>query len=386
MVDRRAITFRTLSVAAMVVMLVAPEAVVHPSFQMSFAATLGIVALMDREKPLFSAGDSSGVARAALWGGREIAILVLASLVAGLATTPYAAYHFHRTTPLGVLSNMLAMPIVSGLVMPAGLLGLLAMPFGFDGVFWRLMELGIGWMVAVAQWVAALPGAVGRVPAFGMAPLLLATLGVIVIGLLRTPLRWSGSVLVLLAVALALTARQPDILIGAEGQSVAVRGNDGRLRFIQTKKDEFALKAWLAADADARMPGDPSLTEGVHCDDAGCATRLADGRFVTIAQRADAFADDCVKAALIVTARQPPPSCKARIISQERLRESGSLALYERNGVFAADAVRPAGTNRPWARNALAADDGVELVQARTGSSRQVDATPSAETLGPDDQ
>ena len=33
MVDRRAITFRTLAVAAMIVLTVAPEALVHPSFQ-----------------------------------------------------------------------------------------------------------------------------------------------------------------------------------------------------------------------------------------------------------------------------------------------------------------------------------------------------------------
>jgi competence protein ComEC len=386
MVDRRAITFRTLGVAAMVVMLVAPEAVVHPSFQMSFAATLGLVALMDRERPLFAGGHGSTVARAALWGGREIAILLLASLVAGLATMPYAAFHFHRATPYGVLSNMLAMPIVSGLVMPAGLLGLLAMPFGFDGVFWRLMELGIGWMIAVAQWVAALPGAVGRIPAFGVAPMLLATLGIVVIGLLRTPLRWCGSLFVLLSVALALTARQPDILIASEGQSVAVRGADGRLRFMQTKKDEFAVKAWLAADADARLPGDSSLTQGVRCDDSGCAVRLADGRYVTIARRADAFADDCAKAALIVSARQPPSACPARVISHERLRETGSLALYEQGGAFATVPVRPAGSNRPWARNTLAADETAEVAPTRARASRPVDATPSVEALGPDDQ
>ena len=33
MVDRRAITFRTLAVAAMIVLAIAPEALVHPSFQ-----------------------------------------------------------------------------------------------------------------------------------------------------------------------------------------------------------------------------------------------------------------------------------------------------------------------------------------------------------------
>src|SRR4051795_11064598 len=205
MVDRRAVTFRTLAVAAMVVLAIAPEALVHPSFQMSFAATLGLVALVQIGMPaLFAAPDHSATARVALWGGREIAMLALASLVAGLATMPYAAFHFHRITPYGVLANLAAMPVVSVLVMPAGLLGLVAMPFGFDGVFWRLMEFGIDWMIAVAQWVAALPGAIGRIAAFGIGPLIAATAGIILLSLLRTPLRWSGAGALALALVWAL--------------------------------------------------------------------------------------------------------------------------------------------------------------------------------------
>jgi competence protein ComEC len=386
MVDRRAITFRTLAVAALVVMLVAPEAVVHPSFQMSFAATLGLVALMDRDRALLSLADNSGVARAALWGGREIALLLLASFVAGLATMPYAAFHFHRATPYGVLANLLAMPVVSGLVMPAGLLGLLAMPFGFDGVFWRLMELGIGWMIAVSQWVAALPGAVGRIPAFGIAPLLLATLGIVAICLFRTPLRWLGGLPVLVAVALALSVPQPDVLIASDGQSVAVRRADGAFSFMQTKKDVFAIKAWLASDGDARAADDATLALGARCDDAGCAVQMADGRHVTIAKRADAFADDCEKAAIIVTARQPPPACKARVFNQQRLQQTGSLALYGKGSEFAVRAVTPIGSNRPWARNALEADETGEGTAARSATSRPADATPSLESLPPEDQ
>jgi competence protein ComEC len=142
MVDRRAVTFRTLAVAAMIVLAIAPEALVHPSFQMSFAATLGLVALVQIGMPrLFATAEHSATARVALWGGREIMVLLLASLVAGLATTPYAAFHFHRITPYGVLANLAAMPVVSAVVMPAGLLGLAAMPFGFDGFFWWLMGL-----------------------------------------------------------------------------------------------------------------------------------------------------------------------------------------------------------------------------------------------------
>jgi competence protein ComEC len=268
MVDRRAVTFRTLAVAAMIVLTIAPEALVHPSFQMSFAATLGLVALVQIGMPrLFASPDNSATARVALWGGREIAMLALASLVAGLATTPYAAFHFHRITPYGVLANLAAMPVVSAVVMPAGLLGLVAMPFGFDGVFWRIMGLGIDWMIAVTQWVAALPGAIGRMAAFGIGPLIGASAGIILLGLLRTPLRWCGAAVLVLAVAWALAVPQPDILISGDGHNVGVRGKDGRLHLMRTAKDAFLTKEWLAADADARQPTDSSLADGVSCDE-----------------------------------------------------------------------------------------------------------------------
>ena len=109
----------------------------------------------------------------ALWGGREFAAIAFTSLVAGLATTPYAAYNFYRLAPYGVLANLLAMPVVSAWVMPMGILGVLTLPLGFDAVFWRLMGDGIDWIIAVVLWVAQLPGAVGRIHAFGTGPLLL---------------------------------------------------------------------------------------------------------------------------------------------------------------------------------------------------------------------
>src|SRR5437899_3247172 len=140
MVDRSALTLRTLTVAALGVLLLVPEAVVHPSFQMSFAATLALVAGYERGLPWMTAGaDTPLGARIALWGGREVVGLVLGSLLAGTATMLYAAYHFHRLAPYGLLANLLAMPVVSAWVMPMGILGVLALPFGFDGFFWRLM-------------------------------------------------------------------------------------------------------------------------------------------------------------------------------------------------------------------------------------------------------
>jgi competence protein ComEC len=381
MVDRRAVTFRTLAVAAMIVLVIAPEALVHPSFQMSFAATLGLVALVQIGMPaLFASPDNSATARAALWGGREIAMLALASFVAGLATTPYAAFHFHRVTPYGVLANLAAMPVVSALVMPAGLLGLAAMPFGFDGVFWRLMEFGIDWMIVVAQWVAALPGAIGRIAAFGIAPLIAATAGIILLGLLRTPLRWSGAATIVLAAAWALAAPQPDILISADGHSVGVRGRDGRLHLMRTAKDAFLVKEWLAADADARLPGDASLGDGVSCDEAGCVVQMQDGAFAALVLRPEALGDDCARAAVIVTARQASPDCKALVISQERLQKQAAITLRRTRGGFVLDAVRPNGLNRPWSPAAGEPNESENSYQ-RPAVARPADAMPAEADL-----
>lgn len=349
---------------------------------MSFAATLGLVALVQIGMPgLFATPDHTATARVALWGGREITMLLLASLVAGLATTPYAAFHFHRVTPYGVLANLAAMPVVSALVMPAGLLGLVAMPFGFDGVFWAVMGVGIDWMIAVTQWVAALPGAVGRVPAFGIGPLIAASLGIIVLGLLRTPLRWSGAALVLLAAVWAAGVTQPDILISADGRNVGVRGQDGRLHLMHAARgtrDSFLLREWLAADADPRPATDASFTAGVSCDDFGCVMQSAGGALIAQALKAEALADDCERAALIVTIRQPPAACAASVIDAERLRRQGAMALRRSREGFVVDAVKPRGLDRPWSPSVAGGGEAATtLLAPRVASPALVDATPS---------
>src|SRR5229473_202681 len=355
MVDRRAVTFRTLAVAAMIVL-----------------------ALVQIGMPrLFASPDNSATARIALWGGREIMTLALASLVAGLATTPYAAFHFHRVTPYGVVANLAAMPVVSAVVMPAGLLDLLAMPFGFDGVFWRIMGGGIDWMIVVTQWVAALPGAIGRMAAFGIGPLIAASAGIILLGLLRSPLRWSGAAALTFAVVWALAVPQPEILISADAHTIGVRGKDGRLHLMRTTKDVFLLKEWLAADADSRQPTDASLADGVSCDEAGCVAQMADGAFVTLALRPDALADDCERAALVVTARQASSSCPSPVIEQDRLRRQGPMALRRTRTGFAVDAVRPRGVDRPWSP-AVAGDTEAEVILTpRPAIPLPADATPS---------
>ena len=380
MIDRAAITFRTLTAAAIGVLLLAPQAVVHPSFQMSFAATLALVAgyqfalwRADHETPLMT--------RFAMWGGREAVGLLLASLVAGLATTPYAAYHFHRIAPYGVLANLLAMPVVSAMVMPMGILGALTMPFGFDAIFWQLMGVGIDWMIIVVLWVTSLPGSVGYMPAFGTGPLILVTLGMLLLCLLRSPLRWSGAAVTVAACLWAVAAPRPDVLIAADGQSAAIRGAGGRLTLLHGARDAFAVKEWLAADGDARKPNDPSLKEGVRCDAIGCTAKLTDGRLVAFALTAEAFEEDCARAVAVVSPQTAPGGCASTFIDRPAWRAQGATALFIKGEGFARAAAQPPTVDRPWARSRPLRAEITPNIRRPSAP----EATPPAEALEADD-
>jgi competence protein ComEC len=175
---------------------------------------------------------------------------------------------------------------------------------------------------------------------------------------------------------------QPDILISADGRHVGVRGGDGRLHLMRAAKDTFLMKEWLAADADARTAADPSLSEGVSCDEAGCVTQLRGGGFVALALRPEALSDDCERAALIVTVRQPPAACAASVMSVERLRRQGAMALRQNRDGFSVDAVKPRGIDRPWSP-APAGDGEAEttIIAPRAIAPRAVDATPAEADL-----
>jgi competence protein ComEC len=260
------------------------------------------------------------------------------------------------------------------------------MPFGFDGFFWWLMGVGIDWMIVVTEWVAALPGAIGRITAFGIGPLIVSSLGIVLLGLLRTPLRWTGAAVLLASVIWAVALPQPDVLISGDGHNVAVRGRDGRLHLMKTAKDAFLVKEWLAADADGRESGDASLGEGVSCDGEGCVAPMADGRFVALSLKPDGLADDCARAALIVTATSVPKGCEAAVVELKRLHAQGALALHWTRRGLVIDAVRSRGMNRPWSPlrgeyNEVESD----AVASGNAPARPADATPAESDLQTED-
>jgi competence protein ComEC len=232
-------------------------------------------------------------------------------------------------------------------------------------------------MIKVALWVNGLPGAVGRIQAFGTGPLLIGTAGLLIVCLLRTPLRWSGAALVIAGGFWAVSTPRPDLLIAGDGQAAVVRGSDGRLSVLHSGRDSFAIKEWLAADADERTPKDPSLASGITCDAIGCIGKLRDGRFVSIALAIEAFAEDCSRAAVVMSLREAPSShCTATLIDRNVWRAYGAVALRWTGDSFEQSVTHVPGNERPWSQSpTIAAGDEVRP------SSPRSDAAPRSEDL-----
>ena len=117
--------------------------------------------------------------------------------------------------------------------------------------------------------------------------------------------------------------------------------------------DAFAVREWLAADADARAPNDPALRDGVDCDDIGCVARLADGTIVALPFAAQAFEEDCRRGrAGGQPAHRAAGMRGAARIDRTVWPRSGASALYRRGKAWQTVAAYPAGYDRPWAKAA----------------------------------
>lgn len=391
--DRPAISLRNLALAAIVVLAITPSAVMGPSFQMSFAATAALIAgyAAWRSRPRGGAALKLAFpgSRFLSEGGKVIAGTFLTSLIGGLSTAVFAIAHFHRLAPHGLEANLAAMPIISILVMPAGLVAMLLMPFGLDAPFLMLMGIGLEWVLVIAHGVSGWGEAIGfaRMPAWFLPS---ASIGLLLMTLLRTWLRHAGSVLLAAVIATAaLAPHDPpaDVLIAEDGRLVGLRLSPQSLATNRTRPPRFIFDQWQAAlgtgehigPADLGMVGsDPPAAaspskpagppaEGVPAttsrpppkwseDDlrkarermrgalkeAGqgrfacegkfwCVARLGSGWTIATVEEAAFVGGACDVADIVVSARRVAfSSCRsgARLFTAESLRRSGAVELW----------------------------------------------------------
>jgi len=346
LLDRPALSMRSVAIAAFMILAFEPESLTEPGFQMSFAAVAGLIAMAEWQAARPRREDTvPGVVRVAR---RYVVGLAAASIVAGLATAPFAIFHFNRASGYSLLANLAAMPIVGAVIMPAAALAVVAMPFGLE--YWPLQAMGWGVrrMTDIAHWVADLPGAVSLVPSWPVSALLMVSAGGLWLVLWRRRWRWAGTVAIAGGVAWGALNAAPDLVVARDAHSVALRAADGKLVLLGSKIDDYAASQWLAQDGDTRAPAD-ARTDASHCDDRGCVARAANGERVALSLRASAVAEDCARADVVVAAAPIRVPCEGPriVIDRFAVLRHGAHAIWLGKDIRV-ETVADTRGKRPW--------------------------------------
>ncbi len=344
LLDRRAVTLRAVAVAAVIVLVLRPEVLPQPGFQMSFAATTALVAVF-------------GVLRK--WRGpvlpkamRPVMAVLISSAVAGLATAPVAAAHFNRIADFGLLANLLSVPLMGLIVMPGAVLTAVLAPLGLAWIGLAMMRPAIEWILGVAHWVAGLDGALTHVPSPGGYVLPLIALGILwaVLWQGRRLVRVVGIVPVLAGFTLWASVERPAVLISDTGGLVGVLGDQGRV-LSKPKGSGFAAKSWLENDGDGVEQADAFARAGFGGTKGALEFRIAGQGFVHLSGRgsSERVAQACAQAAIvIVTAKVDADDFPCQVFDPKRLRQTGALAFIVTDGDLEMVSAREVAGQRLW--------------------------------------
>ena len=350
LLDRPALTLRSVALAALVVLVLEPESLTQAGFQMSFAATVALVAAFEalRGRAWWVHTQVSPGWRLA----KPMLGIALTSLVAGLATGPISAFHFNVVAQYGLIANLLAVPAMGLVVMPAAVVAVLAMPFGLDWLPFQIVGLGMGYVIAVGDFVAGLGGAALGVPAGPMASLVLLAFGGLFLALWIG--RWRLLGLVPMAVALLLWAghSRPDILIADNGRIFGVLTDAGRI-LSSGEGNGYAAESWLEDDGDLASQAEAHARGRLERRRNRIEAEVPGlGKLLYVGTRDAATAGpDCAAAAIVIAPNwRGGPGGPCLFVGADRLRRDGALAIDLRPDGLRVRGARAENRGRPWTR------------------------------------
>ncbi|MCA8934193.1 MAG: ComEC/Rec2 family competence protein, partial [Rhodospirillaceae bacterium] len=346
--DREALSMRLVAWAALVVLVLAPDSVVSASFQMSFAAVVGLVAAYEWLAPRMGRWRrGGGMARAVLL---YLAGVLVSTAVAGLATAPFSLFHFQAVATAGALANLLAVPLTAFWIMPFGMAAYLAMPLGVEEGPLYLMGLGVSALVWIAGEAAQLAGGSARFappPAWGLA---LLSLGGLWLCLWRRPWRLWGCLAVAAGLASSAIERPPDLLVSDTADLTGlIEGEPRHLVLTSLNRERFAARAWADRFAAGAVVALADLPEDrQRCDGLGCIVHHA-GTTLALVADPRALDEDCAAADLLVAEVPVFQPCAAVVIDRFDVWRHGAHAVWLGDGPPRIETVAEHEGDRPWA-------------------------------------
>lgn len=352
LVDRRGISMRLVAWAATVILLVRPESLLGASFQLSFAAVLGLVAVYEVLR------DARGVEREPRTWRRRVLLYVggvaLTTLVAGVATAPFVIYHFNRFSDYWLVTNMVAVPTTALWIMPWAVVAFVLMPFGLEGLALGPIAIGVDVVIWIASAISQWPGAVSLLPPMPAWGLILVAAGGTWLCLWRGRWRLWGAGVILIGASTTFLVQTPDVLIDGRAKLIAVKGDDGNLTVSSLRAARFSRDVWLRYIGQEERAMlwpryGPSPDGRLNCDLLGCIYH-ADGAIIALVNRPEALLEDCQIADVIVSTVPIAGACPTphTIIDRFDLWRNGTHALWVEGGGVRVKSVNGSRGTRPW--------------------------------------
>ncbi|WP_242123117.1 ComEC/Rec2 family competence protein [Sphingobium sp. Sx8-8] len=351
---RDAITLRLVAAGALVVLLLWPEALVGPSFQMSFAAVVALVALGEhpRFRAFMAAREEAGWRRL----GRHLLGLLATGLVVELVLAPIAIFHFHKAGMLGSIANLVAIPLTTFVVMPLETVALLFDSLGWGAPFWWMTARALDLLLLVAHGVASSPWAIMRSSAQSFAIFGLILAGLLWCLLWRSRWRWVGLIPVAAGAAMMLNSAPPTLLVTGDGRHVAVRTGNGGMAILRERAGGYVRETLTeTAGYDGVLDAMAALPEA-RCSPDLCAVKLTGGgrSWNLLVTRSGhrvggaILARDCARADIVISDRFLPYGCRPRWLKVDRrlLGRTGGLAIHLDNRSIRT--VRTVDDEHPW--------------------------------------
>jgi competence protein ComEC len=361
LLDRRAVSLHSLAIAALIILVLEPDVVVQPGFEMSFCATASLVAMAEVwRRP--ARGVSLPWHMATIQGSRDwLVAMLMVSFVAGAATGPFAIQHFNRVANYGVLANLTADFVASVILMPALALSLVAEALGLGHAAWPVFWVA-GWaaraVVAIGSFFANSPRAVLAWPSAPEVALATSYLGIVFACLWRGWLRWIGAPL---AAAVALWPRPapPVAWMASDGDDAAIVAG-GEEVAMKPGARAYATQLW-AQRRGFKMPADAEVAQQARfdCDRKGCAP-VGPGRPAIAAwwgkrppslERWNAL---CDRTDIVIYRALSAPSThcgRALVLTRADFARGGAAEVFRAPEGFRIAWAQPIRGTRPWSSN-----------------------------------
>ncbi len=223
--DKRALSVRTVFLAAILMLCIAPHLILSVSFQLSFAAVLCLTGIVNVYQRHIHRQLKTPVAK--ILGG--FAAYVLFNVLITLTTLPFVAYYFHQFQPYSILGNILFGTIFACLVIPFLFCGVLLIttPLG-EGLF-IIVDYLLTFINHVGMPIASAPYATIIIPYFHIYGLVLWGFGLMGVALFQSRIKWLFVGTMGLIIVSFIGIEKPVAMIGAGGNYIGVRGNDDQI-------------------------------------------------------------------------------------------------------------------------------------------------------------